>query len=192
MLNDPFEIFVEWFADASKSEPEHPNAMSLATVSVVGIPDIRIVLLKSFDSRGFVFFTNYKSKKSKDIDNNSVATVCFHWKSLSRQVRISGQIEKVSENESDEYFQTRSRMSQIGAWASIQSFPIIDEFDFETRIVKYTMKFNVGDIPRPDFWGGYRLVPNYFEFWQERPFRLHDRGVFKKNGNIWLFERLYP
>lgn len=192
MNNQPFEVFTEWFADANKSEADYPNAMSLATVAGGGVPDVRIVLLKSFDSRGLVFFTNYKSKKAKDLDDNPVATVCFHWKSLNRQVRISGSIEKVAQAESDEYFRTRPRMSQIGAWASLQSFPIIDELDFEARITKYTIKFNLGHIPRPDFWGGYRLVPTSFEFWQEKPFRLHDRRVFKKNTNGWLSERLYP
>lgn len=192
MPNNPFEIFTAWLAEAEKSESEYPNAMSLATLSETGDPDVRVVLLKSFDEKGFVFFTNYKSKKSKDIIAHPRVSIGFHWKSLNRQVRIAGVVEKVSEAESDAYFQSRPRLSQIGAWASIQSTPIANEHDFEKRIAQYTLKFNVGTVPRPDFWGGYRVIPNRIEFWSEKPFRMHERQVFTRNAQQWDIERLYP
>ena len=170
-----------------------PTAMSLATVSKAGKPSSRIVLLKEFSERGFVFFTNYESRKGIQLADNPNVALTFVWHGLKKQVRVEGRAEKVSSEESDAYFDTRPKKSQIGAWASIQSREIENKFDFEKRIAKYTLKYGVGKVPRPSFWGGYLVVPELIEFWEAREFRLHDRRVFeKKADDAWSVKKIYP
>lgn len=176
-----------------KSGHPEPTAMSLATVTKEGRPSSRIVLLKEFSERGFVFYTNYKSRKAQNLLENPYAALTFVWHGLKKQVRVEGKVEKVSAAESDEYFESRAKKSQIGAWASIQSSEIENKFDFEKRIAKYTMKFAIGKVPRPEFWGGYLLVPDLIEFWEARDFRLHDRRVFERSSDDeWKMKKIYP
>ncbi len=189
---NPFHLFKQWFTAAEASEGTYPDAMAIATVSEDGMPDVRIVLLKKFDQSGFVFFTNYQGKKARDLDFNPKASLCFYWKSLEKQIRISGQVDKVTEQESDEYFESRARMSKIGAWASKQSEKMIGEHDLEKRVLEYSLKFNIGKVPRPAHWGGYRLIPTRFEFWEERPSRIHRRRQFTRIQGEWLCEKIYP
>jgi len=184
--------FREWLTDAEAKEPSNPNAMSLATATPGGIPSVRIVLLKEHDERGFVFYTNLTSRKGVELSDNPMASLCFHWKSLDKQIRIDGAIEAVSDEQADAYFASRPRASRIGAWASRQSRAMEGRFEFETRIAKYTAKFGVGDVPRPDFWSGFRLLPNRIEFWHEHTFRLHDRNVYILDNGGWRLEKLYP
>jgi pyridoxamine 5'-phosphate oxidase len=185
-------LFREWFDEASKKEINNPNAMSLATASSSGIPSVRIVLLKEYDERGFVFYTNLTSRKGVELEENPNASLCFHWKSMDRQIRIEGHVEKVSDDQADAYFASRPRSSRIGAWASKQSQQMEGRFEFEGRIAKYTAKFGIGDVPRPEFWSGLRLVPNRIEFWNEYAFRLHDRNVYVNDGAEWRLDKLYP
>ena len=191
-VTDPVEFFAHWFGEASAAEDNDPNAMTLATVDAAGLPHARIVLLKGFDHRGFSFFTNLESGKATDLKEKPVAALCFHWKSLRRQVRIEGRVEHVDADESDRYFATRARDSQIGAWASSQSQPLESRAVLEARVAEITARFAGAEVPRPARWGGLRLVPRYFEFWQDRPHRLHDRIVFEAAGAIWQRGRLYP
>ncbi|NQW00512.1 MAG: pyridoxamine 5'-phosphate oxidase [Rhodospirillales bacterium] len=184
--------FNAWLEEANGTEPAYAEAMSLATASKDGMPSVRIVLLKAVSERGFDFYTNLTSRKGRELAENPNAALCFHWKSLDKQVRVEGSISAVSAPEADAYFASRPRASRIGAWASKQSQVMTDRFEFETRIAKYTAKFNVGDIPRPDFWSGFRLEPRRIEFWQEKKFRLHDRNVFVRDGDNWHQEKLYP
>ncbi|MBN8536873.1 MAG: pyridoxamine 5'-phosphate oxidase [Deltaproteobacteria bacterium] len=188
----PIDIFKEWFEEAKKKEESYPEAIALATVSSLGMPDVRMVLMKSFDERGFVFFTNYQGKKAQDIEFCSQATICFYWKSLQRQIRISGTLAKTSGQESDDYFQTRPRLSQIGAWASKQSEVMSSEYELEKRVVEFTLKFHVGPVPRPPQWGGYRLSPQRFEFWEERPSRIHRRREFLLKDSEWTSSFIFP
>jgi pyridoxamine 5'-phosphate oxidase len=190
--NDPFDLFAKWFAEAKEKEINDPNAMAVASVDARGRPSIRMVLLKDFDAGGFVFYTNYESRKGTEILGNPQAALLFHWKSLRRQVRIEGPVEKVSDTEADDYFHSRPRQSQIGAWASQQSRPLESRFALEKAVAKYAAKYPVGTIPRPPYWSGFRIRPDYFEFWEDRPFRLHDRLIFKPAGNGWATEKLYP
>lgn len=191
--DEPFRLFAEWLHDATQSEPNDPNALALATVDPDGMPNVRMVLLKGFDERGFVFYTNFESAKGGEILSAKKAAMCFHWKSLRRQVRIRGPVEVVSDEEADEYYASRPRGSRIGAWASKQSRPLESRFALEKAVAEYTAKFAVGTIPRPSHWSGFRIVPQSIEFWHDRPFRLHDRVVFTRNKKgDWQTERLYP
>lgn len=190
--DEPFALFGEWLADATGSEPNDPNAMALATVDTDGMPDVRMVLLKGFDTGGFVFYTNLESAKGRELAATPKAALCFHWKSLRRQVRVRGPVEAVTDAEADAYFATRPRGSRIGAWASKQSRPLESRFALEKAVASYTARYPVGDIPRPDHWSGFRIVPQTIEFWHDRPFRLHDRLTFTRDGGGWTTSRLYP
>ena len=190
---EPFRLFSEWLADATKSEPNDPNGVALATVDAAGMPDVRMVLLKGFDEQGFVFYTNFESAKGREILATMKAAMCFHWKSLRRQVRIRGPVEIVSDAEADAYFATRPRGSRIGAWASKQSRPLESRFALEKAVAEYTARHAIGEIPRPAHWSGFRIVPQAIEFWHDRPFRLHDRIVFSRTADGgWEKNRLYP
>jgi pyridoxamine 5'-phosphate oxidase len=192
--NDPFQLFAEWLADAGKSEPNDPNGMALATVDEEGMPNVRMVLLKDADERGFVFYTNYESQKGQEILGTRKAALCFHWKSLRRQVRVRGLVEQVSAAEADAYFASRAKQSQIGAWASQQSRPLEGRFALETAVAMYGAKYALGAVPRPPQWSGFRVRPLSIEFWHDRPFRLHDRVVFRRPDadSGWTKTRLYP
>ncbi len=192
--NDPFKLFAEWFEDAKKSEPNDPNAMALSTVDDEGLPNVRMVLMKDFDDKGFVFYTNFESQKGQEILATGKAAVVFHWKSLRRQVRVRGLTEKVSDAEADVYFKSRPRDSRIGAWASQQSRPLTARFELETAVAYNTARFGIADIPRPPHWSGLRIKPLSIEFWHDRPFRLHDRVVFRrrKPEGEWNKAKLYP
>ena len=192
--NDPFQLFADWLADAEKSEPNDPNGMALATVDEEGLPNVRMVLLKDADERGFVFYTNYESQKGQEILGTMKAALCFHWKSLRRQVRVRGIVEQVTAAEADAYFASRARDSRIGAWASQQSRPLEGRFALEASVALYAAKFALGDVPRPPQWSGFRIKPLSIEFWHDRPFRLHDRTVFRRPDpdSGWTKTRLYP
>ncbi len=189
---NPIGLFKDWLADAERSEPNNPNAMTLATVTPDGAASARMILLKGVDERGFTFYTNLGSRKAEQLSVNPRAALCFYWKSLKRQVHVEGTVERVDDAEADAYFATRPRSAQIGAWASKQSRPMEGRFRLEARVAKYTAKFHVGTVPRPDFWSGFRVVPEHIEFWREQPFRLHDRVVYHRDGGGWRKERLYP
>jgi pyridoxamine 5'-phosphate oxidase len=189
---DPFALFDRWFEDATRSGLLLPEAMTLSTVSPNGRPSGRLVLLKSVDSRGFVFFTNYESRKASDLENNPNAALTFHWPILQRQVRVEGQVERTSAAESDAYFGTRAAGSQLGAWVSEQSSELRDRAELERRLAARREEFGEGEIPRPAFWGGYRLTPRAIEFWQGRLNRLHDRIEFTNDGQSWSRRRLSP
>ena len=192
MTEDPFALFRKWLAEAEKTEVNDPNAVSVATVGPDGVPSVRMVLLKAVDERGFVFYTNLGSRKGRQLAEHPVAAMCFHWKSLRKQVNLEGAITLVDPAEADAYYASRARGSQIGAWASKQSQPLATRFELEKRVAKFTAKFHVGKVPRPEFWSGFRLMPRRIEFWEDRPFRLHDRLVFERDGDAWRTEKLFP
>lgn len=189
---DPLDWFAEWLAEAEAKEPNNPSAMSLATVDASGRPSLRMVLLRGFDARGFTFYTNLGSRKSEALRENPEVALCFHWKSLDRQVRVEGAAELVSDEEADAYFASRPRDSQIGAWASRQSHELESRFALEKSVAAEAARFGLGKVPRPAFWSGFRVVPRLIEFWEERPFRLHDRDCFTRRGDIWESRKLYP
>jgi len=191
---DPVALFGDWLEQARKREPNDPNAMALGTADADGLPDVRMVLLKDVDARGFTFYTNTQRAKGLQLEANSKAALCFHWKSLRRQVRVRGAVERVSDAEADAYFASRARDSRIGAWASQQSRPLESRFALETAVASHAANFHIGDIPRPEFWTGYRVVPVRIEFWRDRAFRLHDRMVFERDleDTPWRVTQLYP
>ncbi|PWJ85444.1 pyridoxamine 5'-phosphate oxidase [Pseudaminobacter salicylatoxidans] len=190
---EPFRLFAAWLDEAGRSEPNDANAVALATVDSDGLPDVRMVLLKGFDEKGFVFYTNFESAKGSEILATMKAAMCFHWKSLRRQVRIRGAVEIVSDEEADAYFESRPRGSRIGAWASKQSRPLESRFALEKSVAEYTARYAMGHIPRPGYWSGFRIIPRTIEFWHDRPFRLHDRIVFSRAADGgWDKDRLYP
>lgn len=189
---EPFDLFDLWFSAAAAGSMRYPNAMNLATVDTNGEPDSRIVLLKSAGPDSFVFFTNYESTKGRELAANPAAALTFYWDDQARQVRVRGSVERVSAEESDEYFTTRPRTAQIGAHVSKQSRKLQDRAALERQVSVVENQFGSGKISRPDYWGGFRLIPKRYEFWQEREFRLHDRIVYQRDGNSWKIERLYP
>ena len=191
-ISEPYEQFRRWFAEAEATEPNDPNAMAIASVGADGQPSVRMVLLKDADTRGFVFYTNYESRKGRQLQETRKAALLFHWKTLGRQVRVEGLVENVTDAEADAYFASRHRSSQIGAWASQQSRPLESRFELEKRVAAYAAKYAIGAVPRPPYWSGFRVVPDRIEFWENKPFRLHDRLVYSRAGDGWTTEKLYP
>ncbi|MEB2847021.1 pyridoxamine 5'-phosphate oxidase [Rhizobiales bacterium RZME27] len=192
--NEPFSLFGAWLKDATASEINDPNAVAVATVDESGLPNVRMVLLKGYDERGFVFYTNFESQKGRELLGQKKAAMVFHWKSLRRQVRLRGEVEVVTDQEADEYYATRPRGSRIGAWASKQSRPLEGRFALEKSVAEYTARYAIGEIPRPPHWSGFRIKPVSIEFWHDRPFRLHDRVEFRRDApeGDWQKVRMYP
>ena len=192
MTSDPFQLFDEWFAEAREAESNDPEAMALATADAAGNPSVRMVLMKGHGREGFVFYTNDESEKGRQLKENPSAALLFHWKSLRRQVRIEGAVARVGNEEADAYFASRSRDSQLGAWASDQSRPLESRAIFEARYEQMKRKFDGQQVPRPPHWGGYRVIPHRIEFWSDRPHRLHERRLFTLADGSWSEGLLYP
>jgi pyridoxamine 5'-phosphate oxidase len=192
LSDEPFGLFADWLEEATASEINDPNGMALATVDENGLPNVRMVLLKGFDARGFVFYTNFESQKGREILSSMKSAMCFHWKSLRRQIRVRGDIEVVSDEEADAYYATRPRHSRLGAWASAQSRPLKGRKMLVDAVAELDAKYPGDDIPRPAHWSGFRIVPSSIEFWQDGEFRLHDRIEFTRTGDAWSKSRLYP
>jgi pyridoxamine 5'-phosphate oxidase len=190
--SNPIDMFKSWYAEAEASEPDLPNAVALATASPDGKPSVRMVLLKGWDDQGFVFYTNFESRKGQELIANPHGALCFHWKSLARQIRIEGPVTRVTDEEADAYYQSRDRQSRIGAWASQQSRPMEGMFRLEREVAKYAAKYAVGDVPRPPFWSGFRIAHERLEFWREKPFRLHERLIYTREGEGWTTHHLFP
>ena len=190
--DDPVRLFRDWMAEAARTEPNDPNAMTLATCTQDGRPSARIVLLKDVDARGFVFYTNHQGRKGREVLANPFAALLFHWKTLGRQVRVEGDVEGVTDDEADAYYATRPRVSRLGAWASEQSRPLASRAELERRVAEFDARFPGESIPRPPHWSGFRVVPERVEFWQDMPFRLHDRRVYTRAGEGWSVGALYP
>ncbi len=190
--DSPIALFRTWLEEAGKTEPNDANAMTLATVDGAGRPSARMVLLKDVDARGFVFYTNLDSRKGGQLAENPVAALCFHWKSLKRQVRVEGAVEPVTPAEADAYFASRARGSQLGAWASKQSRPLSGRAELLGQVAAVTARYGLAAVPRPPHWSGFRVIPDRIEFWRDQPFRLHDRLVYHRQGQDWRTERLYP
>jgi pyridoxamine 5'-phosphate oxidase len=192
--SEPLQLFGEWLRAAEKTELNDANAMALASVDAEGMPNVRMVLLKDASEQGFVFYTNLESTKGCELLAQLKAALCFHWKSLHRQVRVRGPVVAVDDIEADAYFASRARASKIGAWASRQSRPLESRYALEKQVAKYSARFHIGEVPRPKHWSGFRLTPLEIEFWQDRPYRLHDRVVFTRNSSDvdWQRQRLYP
>ena len=189
---DPMALFADWLREAGEKEPNDPNAVAVASVDDDGLPDVRMVLLKDADARGFVFYTNLESAKGRELAACPKAALLFHWKSLRRQVRVRGTVSAVTPQEADAYWATRARPAQLGAWASSQSRPLPDRLAFEKKIAEFGLKFGLGKPPRPPHWSGFRITPVSLEFWRDRPFRLHERLLFQRKGEGWTTARLYP
>jgi len=190
--DDPMILFAEWLKEAGDKEANDPNAMAVASVDEEGLPDVRMVLLKDADARGFVFYTNLESAKGRQLAANPKAALLFHWKSLRRQVRVRGPVSQVSDAEADAYWATRAKSAQLGGWASQQSRPLPDRLALEKKIAEYGLRFGLGKVPRPPHWSGFRVTPEVIEFWRDRPFRLHERLVFARVADGWTTQRLFP
>jgi len=192
-IDDPYATFGQWLEEATKTEPNDPTAMTLATVGADGMPSARMVLLKGHDAQGFVFYTNLGSQKARELAAHPKAALLFHWKSLQRQVRIQGEVAPVTAAEADAYFASRARDSRIGAWASKQSQPMQGRWELEQRVAKFALRFGLGEIPRPEFWSGFRLAPSVIEFWKSGAFRLHDRVRLERRADGgWSQAPLFP
>lgn len=189
---DPIDLFRTWLAEAEKKEINEPASVALATADASGAPSVRMVLVRGVDQRGFVFYTNLESRKGAELEANPRAALCFHWKSLRRQVRVEGPVEQVSDADADAYFASRDRGARISAWASDQSRPLTRRLDLEKRVARFTAKFGLGKIPRPPHWSGFRVRPVEIEFWEQRPFRLHERVLYLRRDGAWTRRKLFP